>query len=335
MSCNALPENSLGEKTGRTGISGQRHTQNDTTFEQDSGHRWLTNCTPGLWHGKRLYCATSHGDIAYHDVGEGPALLLIHGFPLNAYHWRDVMRLLAKERRCIAPDLLGLGYTRPATNADLSLSAQATMMAEVLDSLGLENVDIIANDSGTAVAQLLAIGFPNRVRSMLLTNGDVEPDSPPQLLLPVIELARQGVFAEVMIKEALADTTLARSKQGVIGLTYSNPGIVSDETIAVYFSPLIENPERMALTNTYAQSLLPNPLEGIEATLRSCKFPVAILWGAADVFFRASDIDYLVSILPNIRHIQRVEGAKLFFAEEQPELVVEVARHLWSSTARI
>ena len=109
------------------------------------------------WHDARHFASTSHGDVAYHEIGEGPALLLIHGFPLNAYHWRDVMGALAGERRCIAPDLLGLGYSKPKAGADIGSVAQANMLAELLDALSIETADVISNDSGTAIAQLLAV----------------------------------------------------------------------------------------------------------------------------------------------------------------------------------
>lgn len=183
------------------------------------------------WHQARLFFTTSHGEIAYHETGKGKALLLLHGFPLNAYHWRDVMHLLAGDRRCIAPDLLGLGYSKPKPGADIGLVAQARMLVELLDGLGVEQFDIIANDSGTAIAQLIAVHYPGRVRSMLLTNGDVEPDSPPEPLLPVIELASRGAFAEAMVGAAIVDKTMARSAEGVIGLTFTNPSEVSDDVI--------------------------------------------------------------------------------------------------------
>ena len=249
------------------------------------------------WHEKRSFANTSYGEIAYHDVGEGPALLLLHGFPLNAYHWRDVMALLSGERRCIAPDLLGLGYSKPKHGADIGLVSQADMLAELLDSLGIDQSDIIANDSGTAIAQLLAVNHPARVRSMLLTNGDVEPDSPPEPLLPVIALAQRGEFAEAMVGAAIGDKALARSPDGVIGLTFADPNGVSDEEIYLYFAPLIESSERVALTNRYATSLLPNPLAGLEERLRTVAVPTAILWGTGDKFFKPSNVDYLRNVL--------------------------------------
>jgi len=281
------------------------------------------------WHGARLYARTSHGEVAYHALGQGPALLLIHGFPLNAYHWRDVMKLLADERRCIAPDLLGLGYTRPISGTDIGSRAQADMLAELLESLGIEQADVIANDSGTAIAQLLAVHHRGRVRSMLLTNGDVEPDSPPEPLLPVIEMARQGAFAEAMVGAAIADKAAARSREGVIGLTFAEPQGVSDEAIDLYFEPLIESPERAALTNRYATSLLPNPLEGLERRLREVTVPTAILWGTGDKFFKPSNVEYLRGVLPNVKQVRHVEGAALFFPEENPGLVADAARDLW------
>lgn len=284
------------------------------------------------WHQARSYASTSFGDIAFHDVGKGPALLLIHGFPLNAYHWRDVINLLASERRCIAPDLLGLGYSKPKPHADVGLVSQADMLNELLDRLAIDQADVIGNDSGTAIAQLLATKHPNRVRSMLLTNGDVEPDSPPELLLPVIELARQGGFAEAMVGAAIADKAFARSSEGVIGLTFKNPNAVSDETIDLYFAPLVESAERIELTNNYAAALAPNPLKGLEARLRICTVPTAILWGTGDQFFKPSDVDYLGAVLPNVKYVRRLDDGKLFFPEEQPEVVAEVARALWRTT---
>src|SRR5688500_14777733 len=62
----------------------------------------------------RRMVATRYGDIATCDRGTGPAALFLHGFPLNAHQWRGAIERLAPVRRCIAPDLLGLGYTRVA-----------------------------------------------------------------------------------------------------------------------------------------------------------------------------------------------------------------------------
>jgi pimeloyl-ACP methyl ester carboxylesterase len=73
------------------------------------------------------------------------------------------------------------------------------MITAFLDHLGIVQVDLIANDSGGAVAQLLVARHSERVRSLLLTNCDVETDSPPAALLPVIELARAGIYPDLWL----------------------------------------------------------------------------------------------------------------------------------------
>ena len=95
-----------------------------------------------------------------------------------------------------------------------SRSASPTMLAQLLDKLSIPAVDIVANDSGGAIAQLFVTRYPKRVRSLLLTNCDTEPDSPPPAVLPVIELARAGKFADEWLVPWLADKVLARSGEG-------------------------------------------------------------------------------------------------------------------------
>jgi haloalkane dehalogenase len=135
---------------------------------------------------------TRFGRIAYVERGTGPAALFLHGFPLNGFQWRGALERLSPYRRCVAPDFLGLGYTEVAEGQSAAADAQADMLVELLDTLSIDSVDVVANDSGGAVAQLLVTRHPERVRTLLLTKCDVENDSPPAVVVPVIELAREG-----------------------------------------------------------------------------------------------------------------------------------------------
>ena len=114
------------------------------------------------FHGSRRFAAVTSGRIAYVERGNGPAALFLHGVPLNGFHWRHIISALASERRCIALDLMGLGYTEVSATQDISFTAQARMVAEVVDALELERIDLIANDSGGAVAQIFAAHYPHR-----------------------------------------------------------------------------------------------------------------------------------------------------------------------------
>ena len=279
---------------------------------------------------ERRFAQTSFGRIAYVDRGKGPAVLFLHGFPLSSFQWRGAIDRLSSQRRCLAPDFMGLGHTEVAAGQSVAPSAQADMLAAFLDRLSVSDVDLIANDSGGAVAQLFVTRYPKRVRSLLLTNCDVEIDSPPQSMQPVIELARAGVYPDLWLEPWLNHKDVARSPTGLGGLCYSNPDNPTDAAIEQYLAPLVASPERKALVNRYTLGLTPNPLQGIAALLRKCTVPTRIVWGTSDTIFSPRNPDYLAGILPRVTGIRRIEKAKLFFPEEYPDIIAAEARLLWA-----
>lgn len=278
------------------------------------------------FHAARRFLSTSFGDIAYVERGKGPAALFLHGFPLNGFQWRGQLERLSPWRRCLAPDFMGLGYTRPRAGQSLTPAAQADMLAAFLDGLGEHYVDLVANDSGTAVAQLFLLKYSDRVRSLLLTNGDTEIDCPPPALLPVIELGKKGAFAREWLAPWLADPDLARAKQGLGGLTFTYPEKLSNEAIDMYLAPLVAN---QALTNGYAVALEANALAGTAAALRQKGQPVRIVWGRADPTFSAQGPGYLDALFPNSGGVREVPDGMLFFPEEFPDLIADEAKKLW------
>jgi haloalkane dehalogenase len=269
------------------------------------------------------------GRIAYTDMGRGEAALFLHGFPLNGFQWRGVIERVASHRRCIAPDMLGLGYTEPAQGQSLAPDAQVNMLIALLDHLKVQSVDLVGNDSGGAVVQLFAVRHPERVRSMLFTNCDVAIDSPPAALRPILELARAGKFGSEFLRNSYEDKQMTRSEKGLGGACYVFRANPTDEMIEAYLGPLSRDPQRAALSDAYALALEENPLAGVEARLRDLRIPARLLWGDADTIFPLRDGEYLAGILAKSQGIRRVEGGKLFFPEEFPDLVAAEAKRLW------
>jgi haloalkane dehalogenase len=279
------------------------------------------------FHKSRRFARLPYGRIAYVEQGHGPASLFLHGFPLNGFQWRGALSRLSKYRRCIAADFMGLGYTETPERQDISPSAQADMLAGLLDSLSIDSVDVIANDSGGEVAQLFVARYPGRVRTLLLTNCDVDTNSPPPSFLPFLEAARKGALVDGFAR-LLADKALARSPKGLGGF-YTDPANLTDEAIDCYFAPLVSSPLRKAQCNRYAVSFEPNPLVAIQPALKRCPAPARIVWGAADTTFEASWAAWLDQTLPQSRGVRLIEGAKLFFPEEMPDIIAEEALTLW------
>lgn len=285
---------------------------------------------------ERKFVTTRFGRIAYTERGAGPVALFLHGFPLNSFQWRGVIEQLSGERRCIAPDAMGLGHTEVAAEQSLAPGAQAEMLIAFLDSLAIDRVDLVANDSGGAIAQLVLSEHPQRVRTLLLTNCDVEIQSPPPALLPFIKLAHEGVYPERYLEPWLRDKAAARSRTGLGGMCYADPGHPTDAAIEQYLRPLVASPQRKALVNQYLIALEKNPLEGLEPLLGVCKAPTRIVWGMADTIFSKDNPEYLREILLEVTGIRRIPEGKLFFLEEYPGVIAEEARVLWSrgATAR-
>ncbi|GAA5080601.1 alpha/beta fold hydrolase [Lysobacter panacisoli] len=274
----------------------------------------------------RRFVRTSFGNIAYVERGQGEAALFLHGFPLNGFQWRGALARLSPYRRCIAPDFLGLGYTEVATGQSLAPDAQVAMLAELLDRLSVERVDLIANDSGGQAAQLFLAKYPQRVRSLLLTNCDSEVECPPPALQPVIALAREGRFVSEWLAPWLADKALARSPQGLGGQTFTHAENPGDLAIDTYLGPLVRNADR---TNAFAIALDRNWLDGIGPALKASRAPTRIVWGTGDTIFSERGAKHLDASFGDSRGVRRVDGARLFFPEEFPDLIAAEARALW------
>src|SRR6267142_3411254 len=99
---------------------------------------------------------TLSGRISYVEAGSGPVALFVHCVLLNKHLWRHQLAGLSDIRRCIAIDLLAHGDTEIAPKQDVSVTANAKMLKEVLDALQLDQVDLVGNDRGGGIAQIFA-----------------------------------------------------------------------------------------------------------------------------------------------------------------------------------
>src|SRR6202051_3309325 len=181
---------------------------------------------------------TPSGRISYASGGSGPAALFVHGVVLNKHLWRHQLSGLSDIRRCIAVDLLAHGDTEIEPNQDVSVTANANMLREVLDALRIDQVDLVGNDSGGGIAQIFAALNPNRVRSLTLTNCDTHDNWPPEAFKPFVDMAVAGGLKETL-NAMLADKAIYRAPSAR-GPAYEQPENVSDEDIEIYLRPLVQ-----------------------------------------------------------------------------------------------
>ena len=114
-----------------------------------------------------------HCRLAYRTVGVGPALLLIHGYPLSGMTFRHLVPRLAEHFTCFIPDLPGLGETKWTDKTDFGFASQAVTLRCFVDALGLQQYSIVAHDTGGTIARRLAIIDGNRLIRMVLIGTEI------------------------------------------------------------------------------------------------------------------------------------------------------------------
>jgi pimeloyl-ACP methyl ester carboxylesterase len=285
------------------------------------------------FHASRRFAEVGSGRIAYVEQGTGPVALFVHGVPLNGYHWRHVIDRARHRRRCIAIDLMGLGYTEIGPHQDVSFAVQARMIAEVIDALGIETIDLVSNDSGGAVAQIFAANYPERLRSLVLTNCDVHDGWPPPQVLPIMERARNGklaaVFQPTLDRPDLARERYLRGESVPLFRSYADPSVLTDEVIRLYLEPLLSSQQRIEAFQRYWLAFDNAQTVAIHAALKRLEVPTLIVWGLEDIFFDRKWAYWLKDTIPGAERVIEVPDGRLFFPEDRPDALTGPMLGFW------
>ncbi|WP_329047550.1 alpha/beta hydrolase [Amycolatopsis sp. NBC_01488] len=277
------------------------------------------------WEDHRGRVSTASGDVSYTDVGEGPVALFVHGAGTNNLLWRKVITELAKERRCVAPDLPGHGGSPVSPEQDLSLNGLARWIGDFASAMALGPLDLIANDTGGAVAQVFAVHHADRLRTLTLTNCDTQGNLPPEAFRPVVELAERGQLAPLSVRLA-ADPRKAQA--GALGGGYEQPDRVPDEVLDAFVRPVIGTLAAARQFERLLTSVRGEELDAIEPLLKEFRVPTLLVWGTGDPNFGIEWAYRFRDAVPGVTEVVEVPGAKLFFPDERPgDLVPHLRRH--------
>ena len=114
----------------------------------------------------------TQAEVEFEQLGDGVPILLLHGFPATRYLWSQVAPALASQgHRALVPDLIGYGSSAADSGSSIDMASQARWMWELLDRLRIERTFIVAHDVGSAAAQLMVSGSPQRVRGLVILDG--------------------------------------------------------------------------------------------------------------------------------------------------------------------
>jgi pimeloyl-ACP methyl ester carboxylesterase len=280
--------------------------------------------------------ATRSGEVSYLDIGTGPTALFVHGIATNAYLWRNVISALTShdsgQHRCIAVDLPLHGQSPVAAEQDLSLAALADGLEDFCDALGLTGVDLVANDTGGAVAQIFAARHPERLATLTLTNCDAGDNVPPESFKPTVELARSGNLAPSAVA-LFAD--LEAAAQISFGEGYEHLDLLDRAVLRSYLEPCIGTLERARQFERMLAALDAADLADVMPLLGKLTVPTLVAWGTGDTFFDVSWAYWLRDTIPGTTQVVTVDGARLFFPDERAmDLVPHLEQH-WAAARAV
>jgi pimeloyl-ACP methyl ester carboxylesterase len=267
---------------------------------------------------------TASGRISYAEAGTGPVALFVHGVLLNKHLWRHQLAALSDIRRCVAVDVLAHGDTEIEPDQDVSVTANANMLKEVLDALRIDQADLVGNDSGGGIAQIFAALNPGRVRTLTLTNCDTHDNWPPEAFKPFVEMTIAGGLRDTL-NAMLANKAIYRSPEA-LGPAYERPENVSDEDIETYLRPLVRSDQRTRDLQRFVAAFDNKHTVNIEPQLRELRAPTLIVWGTDDIYFPVKWAHWLAETIPGAKPLVELAGARIFFPEERSEAFNQLLR---------
>jgi pimeloyl-ACP methyl ester carboxylesterase len=260
------------------------------------------------------------GTIHYEQAGptDGRPVVFIHGYSMGSSLWGALsQRLAARGLRCVAPTWPLGAHTEPMrSDAELTMEGIAAMVSELLEALSLEDVVLVGNDTGGAIAQLVATGKPDRLGALVLTSCDAFEHFPPPILKPLITAAKAGPAFDAAVQPL---RTRFGRKRGFAALAHAD----IDELVTEWVAPALTDRRVRNDLRRFTASL--NRETTLRAAARLPQFtkPALIPWSADDAFFPLEDGRRLASALPHSR-LEVIENARTFSMIDQPDRLADL-----------
>lgn len=264
--------------------------------------------------------ALTAGTIHYEQTGPstGRPVVFVHGYAMGASLWRPLAeRLAARGLRCIAPTWpLGAHPEAMRAGAEMTMAGIATTVAELLEALELDDVVLVGNDTGGAIAQVVATDHPTRLGALVLTSCDAFEHFPPPILKPLILAAK----ISPAFRAAMQPMRTRLGRQRAFGaLAHAD----IDDLVREWIGPALHDPKVAEDLRRFTGSLTQQTTTDAAAKLPGFAKPALIAWSADDAFFPVEDARRLAEALPDAR-LEVIEQARTFSMIDQPDRLAEL-----------
>jgi haloalkane dehalogenase len=248
------------------------------------------------------------GPLAYREAlpegdPSGPPVLLVHGYPESSRMWVEVMDALATAgRRCIAPDLYGLGDS--SDGAPTTFEDNLAAFGELVEALGVERAALVVHDWGGFIGLAWACEHPEAVEALVISDTGFFSDG------------RWHEMGEAMRSEQGEAVVAAIDRDGFAAMLRS-AGPFDDAAIDAYWAPF-ESGRGQRATLDFYRSMDFEKLAPYDGKLGELGVPTLLLWGADDQFAPLAAAKRFEREIPGAE-LLAIEGAGHFVYAEQPE----------------
>jgi pimeloyl-ACP methyl ester carboxylesterase len=261
-------------------------------------------------------------DIHVAEAGDGPPVLLLHGWPQHWYMWRGVIERLASQFRLIAPDLRGFGWTE-APGEGYDADTFAVDQVALLDALEIESASVIGHDWGGWTAFLLGLDHPDRIERMLVCNAPHPwPRIEPSLLLEAWRSWYAIACASPLLGKRLAQST--RIPEFI--LSHGNVGDPFPDGLEIYLGQFRDPARAEAAVKLYRYYLriFVAGLRGGAYRAERLGVPTLLLFGAADRWVSTRLLPGYENHADDMR-VELIPDSGHFLVDEKPDLVARRA----------
>ena len=259
------------------------------------------------------------GGIRWHvqDMGEGPAVLLLHGTGASTHSFRDVLPRLARDVRVIAPDLPGHGFTETPPFYRLNLGGMARLLAHLLHEIGVRPPVGVGHSAGAAILVEMARGEACGIRTIVGFNAALRPF--PGAVGPMFSAMAKVVFLNPFAPRAFA--WLASDAGRVRRLIEGTGSRIDERGIELY--------RRLFSTSGHVAGAL-GMMAGWDLADLARAFPtlrqrLVLVVGDADRAVAPEDAARIARTVPDGRLV-RMAGAGHLAHEERPEEAARIVR---------
>ncbi|WP_167474147.1 alpha/beta fold hydrolase [Nocardia arthritidis] len=272
----------------------------------------------------------SGGRIRYYDTGSGAPVVFVHGLLVNANLWRKMVPAIAAAgHRCLSPDWPLGAHRIPVPRADLTPTGLADMMAEFLAALDLDDVTIVANDTGGAITQVLLSRNRNRIGRVVLASVDCYERflPPPFNMLPPVARIPGSLrpVTELLRIRALHPLPIA------LGWVAKHP--VPHDIIDTYLMPSRESGAIRHDLRRFLKTANRKYTLAAAEHFPEIDLPVLLAWAREDKLFPVRLPERLVRELPNAT-LKFIDDSYTASPEDQPDLLTELILEFTRSHAK-